>query len=388
LDFGTDELKEKIPAVSTIRKKPSGRYEARYRDPSGRLRGKTFTTKKAAQDFLNRTGTEIGDRAWRDPALGKVRLSEYSTWWLENRPELRPRTRELYGGLLRLHIEPYLGECRFDGLTTATVRAWHASLLRRGKPGAVTVAKAYRLLRTILNDAVEDGLLPRNPCTIRGAGVERSAERPVATIVQVYQLADAIEQRYRLMVLLATFCGLRAGELLALRRDRVNLLHRQINVIEQRQELSNGTRLYGPPKTAAGVRTIAIPPHMVAEIEAHLSVWVGAHPGALLFTGPKSEALRRATFEKAWQKARSSVGVEHLHFHDLRHTGNTLAASTGASTKELMARMGHASARAALIYQHASEARDVVIAEGLSAMVEDALRESEGEEATGRSDSA
>ena len=220
--------------MSTIRKKPSGRYEARYRDPSGRLRGKTFATKKAAQDFLNRTGTDIVDRAWRDPALGKVRLSEYSSWWLENRPELRPRTHaELYGGLLRLHIEPYLGQCRFDGLTTATVRAWHASLLRRGKPGPVTVAKAYRLLRTILNNAVEDGLLPRNPCTIRGAGVERSPERPVATIVEVYQLADAIEKRYRLMVLLATFCGLRAGELLALRRDRVNLLHRQINVVER-----------------------------------------------------------------------------------------------------------------------------------------------------------
>ena len=78
--FRAGGIKEKSPAVSTIRKKPSGRYEARYRDPSGRLRGKTFATKKAAQDFLNRTGTEIGDRAWRDPALGKVRLSEYTTW--------------------------------------------------------------------------------------------------------------------------------------------------------------------------------------------------------------------------------------------------------------------------------------------------------------------
>jgi hypothetical protein len=65
--------------------------------------------------------------------------------------------------------------------------------------------------------------------------------------------------------------------------------------------------------------------------------------------------------------------MEHLHFHDLRHTGNTFAASTGASTKELMVRMGHASARAALIYQHATEERDVAIAEGLSAMVEKEL---------------
>ncbi len=344
-------------------------------------RGKTFATKKAAQEYLNRTGTEIGDRAWPDPALGKVRLSEYTSWWLENRPELRPRTRVLYEGLLRLHIEPLLGQCRFEALTTATVRAWHASLLRHPKPGSVTVAKAYRLLRTILNDAVEDGLLPRNPCTIRGAGVERSPERPVASIDEVYQLAGAIEERYRLMVLLATFCGLRLGELLALRLDRVDLLHRRIHVVEQRQELPDGTRLYGPPKTAAGVRTIAIPPHVVPEVESHLMEWVGTSPGTgtFLFSAPKSESLSRASFNEAWPRARSIVEVEHLHFHDLRHTGNTLAAATGASTKELMARMGHASARAALIYQHASEERDVVLAEGLSAIVEQALRRPAGQ---------
>ncbi|HVA05468.1 MAG TPA: site-specific integrase [Acidimicrobiales bacterium] len=360
--------------MSSIRKKSSGRYEARYRDPSGRSRGKTFATKKAAQDFLDRTGVDIGDRAWRDPALAKVLLSEYTTWWLENRPELRPRTHELYEGLLRLHIEPYLGECRFELLTTAAVRTWHAGLLRAGKPGPVTVAKAYRLLRTILNDAVEDGLLARNPCSIRGAGIEHSPERPVATIVEVYRLADAIEKRYRLMVLLATFCGLRLGELLALRRDRVNLVNGRIEVTEQRQELSGGTRYYGPPKTAAGVRSVALPPHLVAEVEQHLSAWVPPELDAFLFTGPKTASLRRATFDTAWNRARSAVGLDHLHFHDLRHTGNTLAASTGASTKELMARMGHASARAALIYQHASEDRDAVIAAKLSALTEEALK--------------
>ena len=359
--------------MASIRKKPSGNYEARYRDPTGRMLGKTFRTKREAQDFLDRTGTAIGDGSWRDPALAKVRLSEYTTWWLENRPELRPRTRELYSGLLRLHIEPHLGDCRFGSLTTAEVRAWHAALLRKGKPGPVTVAKAYRLLRCILNDAVEDGLLARNPCTIRGAGVERSPERPVASIAEVYQLADAMEDRYRLMVLLATFGGLRLGELLALRRDRVDVLHRRVIVSEQLQERSDGTRHYGPPKTAAGVRTVALPPHLVAEVEDHLFRWVGPAPSDLLFTGPNSPALYRATFNAAWDRARRSVGMEAFHFHDLRHTGNTLAAGTGASTKELMARMGHSSARAALLYQHASVERDVVIAERLSAMTEEAL---------------
>ena len=362
--------------MSSIRKKPSGRYEARYRDPGGRLRGKTFRTKREAQEFLDRTGTSIGDGAWRDPALAKVRLAEYTTWWLENRPELRPRNGSSTTAFAS--IEPQLGDCGFGSLTTAEIRAWHAELLRKGKPGSVTVAKAYRLLRGILNDAVEDGLLVRNPCTIRGAGVERSPERPVASIAQVYGLADAIEDRYRLMVLLGTFCGLRLGELLALRRDRIDVLHRRVIVSEQGQELADGTRHYGPPKTAAGVRTVALPPHLVADVEDHMLRWVGPSPTDLLFTGPKATELYRATFNSAWDRARRAVGMDDFHFHDLRHTGNTLAAGTGASTKELMARMGHASARAALIYQHASEERDVIIAERLSAMTEEALKGSEG----------
>jgi integrase len=363
--------------MGSIRKKPSGRYEVRYRDPGGRLRGRTFRTKREAQEFSDRTGTAIGEGTWRDPALAKVRLAEYANWWLENRPELRPRTRELYDGLLRLHIGPYLGECRFGSLTTAEVRAWHAQLLMKGKTGPVTVAKAYRLLRCILNDAVEDGLMVRNPCTLRGAGVERSPERPIATIAQVYELADVIDERYRLMVLLGTFCGLRLGELLALRRERMDVLHRRVIVTEQGQELADGTRYYGPPKTDAGVRTVALPPHLVPDVEDHLQRWVGPAPTDLLFTGPKANELYRATFNAAWDRARRTVGLAGFHFHDLRHTGNTLAAGTGASTKELMARMGHASARAALIYQHASEERDVMIAERLSEMTAEALRGSE-----------
>ena len=357
--------------MSVIRRKPSGSYEARYRDPTGRLRGKCFATKKEARRFLDQIGTDIAGQAWRDPALGKVRLEEYATWWLANRPELRPRTLELYESLLRLHVTPSLGDCRFEALTTPTIRAWYADILQRGRPGPVTVAKAYRLLRTVLNDAIEDGLLLRNPCTIRGAGVERSPERPIATVEQVYRLADAIEPRYRVLVLLATFCGLRFGELLALRRDRIDMLHRRISVVDQVVELTDGSRSIGPPKTEASRRVVAIPPNIVPEVQHHLDTWVEPYGESLVFTAPEGGLIRRSNFRRrVWSEATAAVGLDHLHLHDLRHTGNTLAASTGASTKELMARMGHASSRAALIYQHATQERDDEIADALSKLVE------------------
>ena len=353
--------------VPSIRKRPSGNYEARYRDPKGRSRGKTFATRAEARRFLAEIEHALVDRAYRDPALGRVRFAEYAQWWLANRPELRPRTQELYEGLLRIHIVPTFGEVRFDQLTSPLVRSWHASLTSAPRPGPVTVAKAYRLLRTILNDAVDDGLLVKNPCSIRGAGVERSPERPIATLEQVDALAEAIEPRYRAMVLLATFCGLRLGELLALRRDRIDLGKARVLVVEQVVELHDGTRTVGPPKTAAGRRTVAIPPHIVGDLEAHLSAFVGIDPDSLVFPAPDGGFVRKSNFHRrVWGPATARVGMAGFHFHDLRHTGNTLAASTGASTKELMARMGHASARAALIYQHATESRDVAIAQALS----------------------
>lgn len=129
----------------------------------------------------------------------------------------------------------------------------------------------------------------------------------------------------------------------------------------------------GPPKTDAGVRTVAIPAAIVPDLEQHLAI-VGSDPEALLFVTSTGGPMRPATLHAAWQRACRRVGVEGLRFHDLRHTGNTLAAATGASTKGLMSRMGHASSRAALIYQHATRDRDAAIADSLSTMVTDALQ--------------
>ena len=243
-------------------------------------------------------------------------------------------------------------------------------MLRSGKPGVSAVAKCYRLLHAIFATAVEDGLVPRNPCIIKGASIERPAERPVASIAQVFEIADAIEPQYRAMVMLGTFCSLRLGEIRALRRRHVDVLHRTVRVEEQIQELSNGELVVGPPKSDAGVRTVAIPPAILPEIEAHLASFVGVEADAMLFSNINGAPLRRATFYTVWSRAMKRVGITGLRFHDLRHTGNTLAAMTGASTKELMSRMGQSSPRAALIYQHATQERDVAIANGLSNLIE------------------
>jgi integrase len=357
----------------SVRRRSSGAWQARVRDPiTGRLASLgTFKSKAEADRAVALAVSAQTRGAWVDPALATITLATYAERWFEERPQLRPRTVELYEGLLRLHILPSLGRIELGRLNSSLVRRWHANLLAGEKPGASTVAKAYRLLHAILDTAIADGLLATNPCAIKGAGVERAKERPVITVAQVWALAEAIEPRFKLMVLLAGFMGLRKGELFGLTRERVDLMHRTILIVEQRQQLRDGTVLTGPPKTEAGVRTLAIPESLLAEVESHLERFVPTAPESLLFYGEKGGPLRVHVFQAKWDVARSAVDLEYLHFHDLRHVANTLTAASGASTKELMYRMGHASPAAALRYQHATRDRDAAIAAALSDLVAD-----------------
>ncbi len=357
----------------SVRRLPSGRWQVRYVTPDGEIvtAPTTFAAKGDAGRFLDGVRTDLERGHWVDPNAGRLSLEAFARRWLHERP-LRPRTKELYEGLLDLHVLPSLGEVELNRITAAKVRSWHADLLSGPYPGDSTTAKAYRLLRSILNTAVEDGRIASNPCQIDGAGRERPDERPVATVAEVYALADAVGAEHRLLVLLACFAGLRLGELQALRRKHVDLDRAAVRIVEQTLVLKDGTHLTGPPKTDAGVRVVALPETVVDELRKHL-VAVPDDPEALVLGRPGNRPFRRATLYTAWHAATKRLGMEGFRIHDLRHTGNTLAAATGASTKELMARMGHASPRAALIYQHATRDRDVVIAKALDGMIRDVL---------------
>jgi integrase len=341
----------------------------------------TYKTKAAAEVAFAAAISEQQRGAWVAPDKGRVTLADYAWSWLDTRltsrgDPLRPKTKELYDGFLRLHILPSLGAVPLSQLNTARIRSWHATLLATG-PGASSVAKCYRLLRTILTTAVEDGLIVSNPCSIKGAGIEPADERTLPTLAQVNALADAIQPQLRLLVILAAFSGLRRGELLALTRGDIDLLHRSVDVRRQRLETRGGNHLVGPPKTDAGRRTLVLPGIVVPELEAHLAQWVAPDRDALLFPGARGGPLRLCVWQREWTRARRSVGLEQVHLHDLRHVAGTLAAATGASTKELMHRLGHASPRAALRYQHATAQRDEAIADGIDRLVATANAEPE-----------
>lgn len=230
------------------------------------------------------------------------------------------------------------------------------------------IAKSYRLLRAVLMTAVDDGVLARNPCRIKAGGVESAPERPVLTVAQVLDLSTRVPMRYGVLVLVAAFGSLRWGEVVALRRRDIALTAQVVHVRSAVVELSCGQLLRGEPKSRAGVRSVALPGPIVKQLREHLGAFADNGPDALAFPGPSGHVLRRSNFNR--QATRSgAVGAPGLHFHDLRHTGNTLAAETGASLRDLMARMGHDSMQAALIYQHRTRGADQKIADGLAALL-------------------
>jgi integrase len=326
--------------------------------------------------WLSHVEAAVARGDWIDPQAGRLAFGPYAKRWITERP-LAARTVNKYERLLSRHLEPDLGTLDLVDISTARVRSWRAERLAAGV-GQPTVAGAYRLLRAVLQTAVDDELLRRNPCRIKGADQDNSPERPVATVAEVYAIAGKIRPWYRALVLMAAFTSLRWGELIALRRRDLDLDAGFVTVRSAVVEIDS--KLDGArPKSLAGVREVGIPDVLVPELREHVRRWSESGSHGRVFKGPNGATPRRSNFNRLWQEAVAAAGIAPevgLHFHDLRHTGNNL--TRGASLKDVMRRLGHASTRAALIYQHADRESERAIAAGLSETIEAALAESNG----------
>ncbi|MBP0455999.1 tyrosine-type recombinase/integrase [Streptomyces montanisoli] len=354
----------------SVRQYRSGRWTAAYLDPQGQERRapETFATKGDAEVWLSQVEADLTRGDWEDPDAGAVNFAEYAGRWVNERG-LAPTTDELYRRLLRLHVLPTFGTVDLDEITAPRVRAWRAERLEATQ-APTTVAKAYRLLKAVLETAVDDELIRRNPCRIKGAGKESAAERRIATVPQVDALASALGPRWRLMVYLGAYGPLRPEEQAGLRRRDVDLDAMTVRVRLAAPELTTGRRAEGPTKSEAGTRLVVLPRFLRIEVRRHLDWYAQEGPDGLLFVGEKGKPFRRSTFGRKWRKARTVVGLpETFRFYDLRHTGHTLATRSGATLKDTMVRAGQSSERAALMYQHSDDERQQEVAAGLDELV-------------------
>jgi integrase len=349
-----------------VRRLSSGRFQARYTGPDGRSYSGpvTFDSKQYANAWLDRIHAEIQTGRWVSPLTPGVRpptLRDYAAAWLADR-DLKLTTRRHYRDVLDRHVLPTLGDALVTDITPAAVRTWHAALGRTAGP--TIRSHAYRILRSILNTAVADDLIVANPCRIRGAGSDRRVKviRP-ATLAELDALVAAMPERYRTMTLLAAWCGLRFGELTELRRSDVDLRTGVLRVRRGVVHLGAGQTLVSTPKTEAGIRDVAVPPHLLPAVREHVQ---GLTSDALLFPGRDGRHMAASSLQRVFGPARAKAGRPDLRWHDLRHTSAVLAAATGATLAELMSRLGHTTPGMAMRYQHAAQDRDRVIAEALS----------------------
>lgn len=368
--------KDRAPGTFGSVDKLATGYRARYFGPDGRRHKAPvlFLTKTDARAWLAQRHSEIVAQQWTPPQaveVHKTTFTEYADQWLATRQvagrPLKDRTREHYQALLDDHITGTFGALPIASITADDVRGWYARTLT-DKP--TMRSHAYGLLRTIMATAASDGKISANPCTIRGAGTAKRVHKvQPATVGEIGTIADAMPAQWSLMVLLAAWLAMRFGELTELRRKDIDLSAEVVRVRRAVVRTDDGFKVT-TPKSDAGIRDIAIPPHLIPAIEAHLSKHVGSKPDSLLFSAVGGGHLAPATLYRRFYTARAEAKRDDLRWHDLRHSGAVLAAATGATLAELMARLGHSTPQAAMRYQHAAQGRDRQIAKLLSAIAQ------------------
>jgi integrase len=206
-------------------------------------------------------------------------------------------------------------------LTPELVRSWYAAL--QACDGWSVAAKAYTRFRQVLTRAGDDDRIARNPCRIQGGGAERHPEQQFISMEKIYQLAGEVPSRYRAMILLAGMAGLRQGELFALCRSDLDLLHAVVAVRRKRLRLASGVVIEDDPKSQAGSRMVALPGPLVTELEHHLLEFAaddGVGPESYVFTSPDGRPVEWSNFRhRVWLPAVAAAGLPGLRFHDLRH---------------------------------------------------------------------
>ena len=351
----------------------SGHFEARF-TYGGKPYSRTFPTARQGEAWEKRTRRALAEGLHPDalvedeaePQVLAPLFGDYARSWLRDRP-LKPSTKHLYAGIIEGHLVPKWEAIRLDRITVQAVQAWHRSLL----PGSPTRrAHVYALLRTILGTAVADDVISANPCRVRGGGnTKRESTTEIPSTAAIGRLIEAMpEGKYRTLVLVAVWCGLRQGEILELRRRDLHLdSDGSVTAVHVSRAVYRGH--VDTPKTRAGKRVVSVPPHMRAD----LTDWLEERPAArsaLLFPGSQpGKPIAPDTLRDVFHRACAAAGVS-MRFHDLRHVSATLAARSGATVGELQARIGHSTPHMALRYQGATQERDAAIAAAMSAHAE------------------
>ena len=309
----------------------AGKYRARIR-----LRGRQITlgsywTRREAQAVI---GSPIFDRS-----KGRARVEHFAEQWWSSRAGHRVSTRARDRLVLDHDLLPFFGRMALGDISPTDVQAWIAQLLARPLSPS-SVRRVFTILDQLLDSAVDTGLIAVNPAArVRLPRISR-VEMRFLTPVELELLADTITERYRSMVLTMAWATLRIGEAMGLRRSDLDLAAGTLRVANNLVEV--GGQLHeGPPKTAAGQRTMRLPPSLVTELVDHLDRFAG---DTYVFAASSGGSLHAQDWRKLhWHPAVEAAQLSPLRAHDLKHTGVAFLAAAGVDPSEIARRAGHGS---------------------------------------------
>jgi integrase len=339
-------------------------YQAKLPSPARPRKAivKTFSRRREAERWLTAQAAAVNDGSFIDPRHGAQPFRDLvTTWERTHLPNLAPKTRERYESVTRTYLIPTFGSTPVGRLTRADFKVWFASLATERKPNGKpryapgTLRKVQVVLSSILSEGVELGLLRDNPAARLRLPSPLRTEMTILTAQEIKELADAVPRASdRLAIYVASYCGLRAGELWGLQRRDVDLLHNRLYVQRALKDI-RGHLEFGDTKTSGSRRAISLPAFLHAMLTEHMES-MPASPDALLFISPGGGGTRRAGsggpirhglfVRRVFKPAVETVlpAEKHkLRFHDLRHTCASLLVAAGAHPKLIQARLGHSS---------------------------------------------
>lgn len=317
-------------------------YKVWWRDPAGKTHSKTFHKARERDRFIRQIETRKDEGNYVDPSAGRILFGDFFTHFMKTATHLKPSSATYYKGLAHRHLLPAFGTRPLNSITVADVRAFLAELQHR--TGSPTVRSVHRLLRRALSVAQEEGRLGLNPAARAKVPQENNREPRFLTAGEVAAIVDEAPYRYRALLLLLAYGGLRVGEAVALRVQDLDLLHRRVTVSGALVEIE-GKLVAGTTKTGRK-RSVALPPFLQGELAAHIAAFVKPNkPTSLVFPAQLGGPIRPSFLrKKIFYPAAKRAGIEPLpRLHDLRHTSVALAISAGAHPKAIQEMLGHSS---------------------------------------------
>lgn len=357
--MATVERREQTPGTVT--------YRVRWWADS-KQRSKTFNNAGDAKRFKAVLEGDFANGTFIDPKAGQKTVAQFAEDWFKGVHDLRPTSREQLRSSVWFHVLPEFGSLPLSGVTHAHVQVWTTNMA--GRMAASTCRKNVFALRRILNSAIRHGYIKNNPADGISLPTPPNAEQRFLTQPEIMRLADKIHPRYRAMVLVAAFGGLRFGELCALTPGSVDEVKSSVRITQTLVDVKNRLS-FGPPKTKTSVRTVTLPRSVMQELVRHMDNYVGESSDSLLFTFQTGNPIRRAWFRtRVWLPATKRADLQGLRFHDLRHTFVALWVSLGRNAKEVSKVAGHSSVAFTLDrYGHLYDTDDDGLSDRLDALL-------------------